>query len=188
MEANYRSDLINLYNSALIIIDVQGKLAQMMFESERLHQNIKTLILGAQLLEIPIFWLEQIPEKLGHTSEGIAKLLSQSIQPIEKKHFSAWQNDEFKQALEHSGKTHFLIAGIEAHICVYQTCKDLQNNGFQTHIVRDAISSRDEENKICGIKMMLDCGANLSNVESALFELQHVAEGEKFRQLIKLVK
>ena len=188
MEANYRSDLINIYNSALIIIDVQGKLAQLMYESKPLHENIKTLIKGAELLEIPIFWLEQIPEKLGRTSQDITELLTPTTKPIAKQHFSAWQNSEFKQALEQSGKTHLLIAGLEAHICVYQTCKDLQNNGFQTHIVKDAISSRSEENKICGIKMMLDCGANLSNVESALFELQHVAEGERFRQLIKLVK
>ncbi|MBM7071301.1 isochorismatase family protein [Shewanella sp. 202IG2-18] len=188
MEANYRSDLINLYNSALVIMDVQGKLAQMMFESKLLHEKIKTLIKGAELLAIPIFWLEQIPEKIGNTSNDIAELLTPNVQPIAKKHFSAWKNDDFKQALEHSGKTHLLVAGIEAHICVYQTCKDLQNNGFQTHIVRDAISSRTETNKVCGIKMMLDCGANLSNVESALFELQHVAEGERFRQLIKLVK
>ena len=188
MQPNQRSDLINLYNSALIIIDVQGKLAQLMFEHERLHQQIKTLILGAQLLEIPIFWLEQIPEKLGHTSPEIAELLSPTIKPIEKKHFSGWQNADFKHTIEHSGKTHFLVTGIEAHICVYQTCKDLQNNGFQTHIIRDAVSSRTEENKMCGINMMLDCGANLSNVEAALFELQHVAEGERFRQLIQLVK
>ena len=188
MQPNQRNDLINQYNSALIVIDVQGKLAQLMYESERLHKNIKVLIQGAQLLDIPIFWLEQIPDKLGKTSPDIEELLSPTVSAIEKKHFSGWQNEEFKHALEHSGKTHFLISGIEAHICVYQTCQDLQNNGFQCHIIRDAVSSRNQENKTCGIKMMLDCGANLSNTEAVLFELQHIAEGDRFRELIKLIK
>ncbi len=188
MRPNQRNDLINQYNSALIIIDVQGKLARLAHESERLHKNIKLLIQGARLLEIPVFWLEQLPDKLGRTSTEIAELLPPSLSPIEKKHFSAWRNEEFKHAIEHSGKTHFLVTGIEAHICVYQTCKDLQNNGFQCHIIRDAVSSRTQENKTCGIKMMLDCGANLSNTEASLFELQHIAEGERFRQLIKLIK
>ena len=188
MQPNQRNDLINQYNSALIIIDVQGKLAQLMYQSELLHRNIITLIKGANLLDIPIFWLEQTPDKLGKTSPEIAELLSPTLEPITKKHFSAWHNDTFKHTIEHSGKTHFLIAGLETHICVYQTCKDLQCNGFQTHIICDAVSSRIQENKDCGIKMMLDCGSNQSNTESVLFELQQVAEGDRFRQLIKLIK
>ncbi len=54
----------------LVIVDVQGKLAQIMQGSEQLHQQLQTLIQGAQLFEIPILWLEQLPDKLGATSQN----------------------------------------------------------------------------------------------------------------------
>ena len=53
--------------TAIVLIDVQGKLAQIMHNSEELFNNIEILIKGAQLLDIPIIWTEQLPDKLGPT-------------------------------------------------------------------------------------------------------------------------
>jgi hypothetical protein len=54
--------------------------------------------------------------------------------------------------------------------------------------VADAMSSRTTDNKVLGIQMMLNLGAQLTNVESLLFELQHQAEGDRFKALLKLIK
>jgi len=72
----------------LVIVDVQGKLAQIMDNTAKLHQQLSTLIQGAQLFEIPILWLEQLPEKLGSTTEELKTLLERSSSPIAKQHFS----------------------------------------------------------------------------------------------------
>ena len=180
--------MLKIEECVLVVVDVQGQLAQVMHQSERLHHKLKTLIQGAQLFELPILWLEQLPEKLGGTSETLAVELSTTTSPIAKHHFSGWQVDCFQQQLKDLGRNQVILAGIETHVCVYQTCRDLLDNGYQAHIVVDAMSSRTEENKQLGVAMMQQHGGLVTNVESLLFELQHHAKGERFKALLKLIK
>jgi nicotinamidase-related amidase len=78
--------------------------------------------------------------------------------------------------------------GIETHVCVYQTAIDLIDDGFEVYVVGDAVSSRKLENKQIGIQAMKDAGAKTTSVEMALFEMLQVAEGDKFKQITKIVK
>ncbi|EGM71681.1 hydrolase [Shewanella sp. HN-41] len=172
----------------LVIVDVQGKLAQIMDKTEKLHQQLQTLIQGAQLFDIPILWLEQLPDKLGSTSPELKTLLENTTTPIAKQHFSGWHCEAFAQALIKTNRQHVILAGIETHVCVYQTCCDLIEQQYSVHLVADGVSSRSADNKQLGIQMMTARGALLTNVESLLFELQHQAQGERFRALIKLIK
>ncbi len=81
-----------------------------------------------------------------------------------------------------------LIVGIESHVCVYQTAADLLGAGYEVHIVADAVSSRTAENRELGLEKMKSEGAKLTGVEMALFELLMVAEGAKFKGILKVVK
>ena len=90
--------------------------------------------------------------------------------------------------IEESGRKEIIVAGIETHVCVYQTIADLIAKGFGVTAVDDAISSRSKHNKRIGIKKVLELGAKISSVEMILFELMQTAEHEKFRAISKLVK
>ncbi|ASJ97841.1 hydrolase [Shewanella marisflavi] len=172
----------------LIIVDVQGKLATMMHEANELEAKLTNLIKAAELFEIPIIWLEQIPDKLGATSPELANLLTPHYQPIAKEHFSGWHAEPFRQALHQYGRPKVLLTGIETHICVYQTCRDLLDNQYEVHLVTDAVSSRTQTNKQLGCEMMTQHGALLTNSESLLFELQAHASGDRFKALLKMIK
>ena len=173
--------------TAIVLIDVQGKLAEIMHESDKLIKNIKMLIKGANLLEIPIIWTEQLPDKLGKTTKSISDLLSHQ-KPIIKSEFSCVRNGEFSTFINKKQFNQFLICGIETHVCVYQTAKDLIKLGHDVEIIADAVSSRTELNRNIGIEKMTSLGAKLTNVEMLLFEKQEIAVGEKFRELIKIIK
>ena len=172
---------------ALIVVDIQGNLAHLMHMKEILFKNVQKLIKGIQILGVPILWLEQNPRGLGPTIPEIADLLS-NIQPISKMSFSGCRNDRFMQALEALNRKQVLIAGIEAHVCVYQTAVDLVDLGYEVQVVTDAVSSRNVEDKEIGLQKMRCAGVSLTSVETALFELLKVAEGEQFREIIKIVK
>ncbi|WP_394146675.1 hydrolase [Shewanella atlantica] len=172
----------------LVVVDIQGGLAGIMEQSEALHQTVLKLIQGLRLFEIPTLWLEQLPQKLGKTSPMLSEELIKTCSPISKQHFSGWNCHDFREQLQQSKRKQIILVGIEAHICVYQTCLDLVKNGFEPHIVVDAVSSRTAENKRIGIKMMQERGAHITNMESLLFELQHEASGERFKQLLRLIK
>ena len=79
--------MLKMENTALLIVDIQGNLAQAMHEKELLFKNMQTLIKGIQVLGLPILWVEQNPQGLGPTIPEIADILS-NIQPISKMSFS----------------------------------------------------------------------------------------------------
>ncbi|GAL35960.1 isochorismatase [Vibrio maritimus] len=51
--------MLNQNNTQLMIIDVQGKLAQLMHDKETLFSNLNTLTKAAKLMELPIVWLNK---------------------------------------------------------------------------------------------------------------------------------
>lgn len=179
--------MIKLEKSAIVLIDVQGKLAHLMFEKGSLFNNIKILVQGAKLFNIPIIWTEQLPEKLGPTVPEIAKLLHNN-KPIEKNVFSCVRNNEFLKRQNTLGAAYFFLAGIETHICVYQTALDLLRAGHEVEVIVDAVSSRNELNKTIGIERIVQSGGRRTTVETLLFEIQEVAEGKRFKELINLIK
>ncbi len=179
--------MLNIENVTLLIVDIQGSLANLMHGKELLFKNVQKIIKGIQVLGIPILWVEQNPRGLGPTIPEIADILS-NIQPISKMSFSSCRNDRFVRALKALNRKQVLVAGIEAHVCVYQTAADLVDLGYEVQVATDAVSSRNLENKEIGFQKMRDCGVRLTSVETALFELLKVAEGEQFKEILKIVK
>lgn len=172
--------------AVLVLIDIQGKLAQIVENSENVIHNIVKVVKGANVLELPILWLEQYPKGLGPTTPEIAAEING--QPIEKIAFSAYDTEEFRVKLEATGRKKILLAGIEAHICVYQTAAHLLVNGYEVEVLVDCISSRTAENRQLGIDKMLQLGAKQTSVEMALFEMQKVAKGDAFKAISTIVK
>ncbi len=164
-------------NSALVIIDVQGKLARIMQNADDLFKNLSALIKGARVLEVPVIWMEQLPDKLGSTVEEVSDHLD-GLEPIAKDVFSCGQNDEFNSRLTDIEPENVVLAGIETHICVYQTAMDLLDKNYNVEVVADATSTRLEHNKEIGLEKIRRAGGQITSVETVLFELQGKATGE----------
>ena len=83
----------------LVILDFQGKLSQIVYQSETVLSKASALIKGIRHLEIPITWVEQTPEKLGQTTPEIAECLS-GLSPMAKCTFSAYATEEIAQKIQ----------------------------------------------------------------------------------------
>jgi nicotinamidase-related amidase len=178
---------LTLDNSLLSIIDVQGKLAHLVHDKEALHLNLQRLIRSANILQVPILWVEQNPKGLGKTIPEIVDLLPLES-PIPKMTFSAFKADAFANKLEAYKRNQILLAGIEAHVCIYQTASDLLEKGYQVHVVADAVSSRLLDNKKVGLSRMKTEGAIITSTEMALFELLGTADHPRFREIVNILK
>ncbi|WBA86209.1 hydrolase [Endozoicomonas sp. GU-1] len=179
--------MLNLDTTVLVVVDVQGKLATLMHEHESLFDNIVTMVKGARLLDVPIIWLEQVPEKLGGTIPELADELS-DFSPVRKTSFSACGEPAFMSALEQTGGRQVLLTGIETHICVYQTAMDLLAGGYEVEVLVDGVSSRTLQSKEVALDKMSALGADLTTVEMALFELMKSADAPQFRDVARLIK
>jgi nicotinamidase-related amidase len=179
--------MLNIDDTVLVLLDVQGKLASVMHEKEDLFANLVRLVSGLSALDVPVIWLEQNPEKMGRTISELQELLP-GREPICKMSFSACGDDAFIRELEGLGRRQVLLAGIEAHICVAQTAMDLVSKDYEVEVVADAVSSRTAFNKAVGLEKSAACGAQQTSVESALFELLKSADHPAFREILKIVK
>lgn len=172
---------------ALLVIDVQGRLAELMHEKEDLFSHLEIMLKAAALLEIPIHWFEQYPKGLGATKDSIKALLGDA-EYFEKMTFSGCGAEGYMDALKASGKTQCIVTGIETHVCVYQTTLDLLANNYQVKLNQQAVSSRLASNKALGLANMQRAGAEITSTEMILFELMRSAEHPQFKALSKLLK
>jgi nicotinamidase-related amidase len=179
--------MISRSAAVLVIIDIQGNLAQAMFDKENLFANSVKLIKGFKALSLPVIVTEQLPQKLGQTLPQIAAELD-DIKPIAKESFSCWDEKNFKEKLEGLNRRDVVLLGIETHVCVYQTALNLISNGYNVHLVADAVSSRTTENRQIGIDAMKSAGAKITSTEMVLFELLRTAADPKAKDFFKIVK
>lgn len=179
--------MIDVNDSAIVMVDVQGKLVNVMDDKEVLIKQLTQFIEGAQALNVPIIWLAQYPRGLGPIDSRLVEYVPENEQ-IDKVVFSACQSEDFSKKLQSLNKKHIFVAGVEAHICVYQTVADLLNEQYGVEVVVDGISSRTLLNKQIAIDKMISLGAKVTSVEMALFEWLKSAEHDKFREISRIIK
>jgi hypothetical protein len=178
---------IPLDDSVGVIVDVQTRLFPYMYDSYTTQQNLRTLIAGLQLLEVPMLVTQQYTKGLGGTIDPISTALDH-FEPIEKTAFSCLDETAFATALEKTGRHYLVIAGIEAHVCLLQTSMDLLEAGYTPVVVEDATSSRRPNDKQVAIERMRHDGVVVTTTESILFELCRYSGTDTFKALSKLVK
>jgi nicotinamidase-related amidase len=179
-------------HTALVVVDAQERLAAAMPHeiAEQAVRKWVALIEMAGLLRLPIAVSEQYPKGLGPTlpvlSEALGKLMP-PVRFIEKLDFSCCRAPLFEQFLG-SGRQTLIVCGMEAHVCVYQTVRDLVARGYQVHVPVDAVLSRKKLDWKSGCALMERAGAIVTTTETVLFDLIKRAQGDEFKALQRLVK
>ncbi|NCA99860.1 MAG: isochorismatase family protein [Clostridia bacterium] len=177
-------------DSILLVIDVQERLAPAIAHSESILDKTGILIQAAAALDIPVLATEQYPKGLGPTVESIRTLFSQSanfLGVFEKIQFSAL-TPEVLAAIQATGRNKVVIAGMETHVCVFQTVRALRAAGFQCFLPQDAVGSRTDANRESGLDLIRTCGAVVTNVETLVFDWLKQAGTPLFKQLSRLIK
>ncbi|MCK9218079.1 MAG: isochorismatase family protein [Firmicutes bacterium] len=177
---------LNKEEAILVIIDIQERLSRVMDKEEEVIKNTNVLISMAKTMNMPIIVTEQYPKGLGETVVSISENLGDD-KKFEKTTFSAC-NKEFLDFLNETERKKVIITGMETHVCVYQTVRDLLNAGFSVFVAADGVCSRTDVNYKNGLDMMNDMGAVISNTETILFDILKEAGTLQFKALSKLIK
>jgi nicotinamidase-related amidase len=173
--------------AGLVVVDIQDRLLPAIFEKERVLQNTLRLVQGAGILHVPVLATEQYRKGLGPTVPEVASAIP-GFAPLEKLAFSACGAAGFIPALRQKKVSQAILCGIEAHVCVSQTCLDLVDQGLRVFVAADAVSSRTSENYLFGLDRMRAAGAVIVCTEMVLFELLEQAGTAEFKQILALVK
>ena len=172
----------------VLLVDVQDRLASAM-PPETLARVLKygrALLHAARTLDMPIMATEQYPQGLGRTLPEVRELLPEA--PLEKTHFSCGADPAFARKIAAMGRKQVIIAGMEAHVCVFQTARDLAAMGYAVHVCADAVASRSEEHRMRGLDLCRQAGAIVNTAETAIFDLLHQAGTAEFKAVAPWVK
>jgi nicotinamidase-related amidase len=183
----HHPNLLRRGDTLLVIVDIQTKLLNVMFDKERLVANCLKLIQVAKMLEVPMLMTEQYPKGMGPTDPQILELL-EGVDNLAKVSFSCCGVDDFNRRIRESGKQQIVVMGIEAHVCVLQTVLDLIHREFFVFVPYDAVNSRKEGDYLNALDRMRQAGAGIGSVESAVFELLERADTQIFKEVARLIK
>lgn len=86
------------------------------------------------------------------------------------------------------GTEHVVIAGLESHVCVEQTVTALLRRGVTVDLLADGVSSMRPWERHLALLRMHQAGAQLSSLETCLFQLLHSADNPLFKEIQNLVK
>lgn len=182
--------------AALFVIDLQERLVPAMPEeiAARVVRNTQILIEAAARLGLPIVVSQQYPKGLGATVQPVAEALDRAsgggavVHRFDKVEFSGARAAPFAALAPKLGRDQWIVTGMEAHVCVYQTARDLVARGYAVHVASDAVSSRTKANWRVGLDLAARAGAIPTSTEVCVFDLLERAGSDDFKALSKVVK
>lgn len=180
--------LLNENNTIFLIIDVQEKLLNAVFNKDIVSKNSGILAKAASILKIPTVITEQYPKGLGETVSEVKDSIGADVEIFEKNTFSALDNDEIKKFVKSKKRKQIVLFGIETHICVSQTAQALIEEGYEVFVIANACGSRDEGEYKYGLDRIKSAGGNVITAEIALFELLRGAKHPYFKEIQSLIK
>lgn len=182
------NEILDKSKAGLLIIDVQEKLFPHVERACEVLTAMQTMVEAAKILELPIFVTEQYPKGLGSTVPMLKSCLSQSTVIFSKTTFSCLGDLAVREALLQVPVSQWILVGLESHVCVLQTARDLLASDKEVIVLNDAITSRSLYNFATAIAEMRDMGARISCVETVLFELLRDSRAPEFKAISQLVR
>jgi nicotinamidase-related amidase len=180
--------------AALLVVDVQEKLWAVMDATERaaVARNLGILVGAAHLLRMPVIVSEQYRKGLGPTIpevEAAVAVPGLALHRLEKTCFSCAEAPAFDAIKDLLWtKASWIVAGMETHICVYQTARDLVARGVKVHVPADAVISRTAANRAIGLGLIERAGGVVTSTETVVFDALVRAGSEEFRAISRLVR
>ncbi len=192
-----KTSLADRDRSIVVVIDLQGKLVDMVHRPGLVLAASKRLIRLAELFEVPVVLTEQYPRGLGATHPQVLEVFDALETPkrrLSKISFGCCGDASFGETLRElkpevpPEDLQLIVAGIEAHVCVMQTVLEALRAGHQVQLCWEAISGRGAEYREWALQRMQQAGAVVTNHESVAFEWARDKDHPRFKALSTVLK
>ncbi len=176
---NHATELLDVSRSVLSVIDLQGRLMEMIHRPRLVIDTTLRLLTLADMFRVPVVLSEQYPEGLGGTHPEVLAAydgLTTWKRLVKKTSFGCCGDAGYRNALAEArpglapGRLQVVVAGIEAHVCVMQTVLELRQRDVGVFLSWEAVSGRGEEYRKHALERMAAAGASVTNHESVGFE------------------
>jgi nicotinamidase-related amidase len=173
--------------SVFLLCDIQERFRPLTWRGETVVNTARYMTSVAKALEVPVVVTQQYTKVFGDTvADCFADPEDLKKVPIfEKKQFSMC-TEEVSSHVDSLKKDSVILFGIEAHVCVLQTCLDLLQQGKDVHVIVDGVSSQQAFDREIALQRMSHAGAFLTTAQSVAFMLMQSADHSNFKPVSKL--
>jgi nicotinamidase-related amidase len=182
--------LIDASDSVLCVIDAQPGFVERLPDEDRkgLVCRIAWLCALASELNVPTIATEEEAERHGTTVEVIARRLPPGTRVFPKPIFGVAAVPEILDTLETTGRTTFVLTGLETDVCVSHSALGLLGRGHRVAVVRDAVASPGESHRQ-GLDRMRDAGAVIVGTKGLYYEwVRDVASASRMSRALSHVE
>ena len=153
--------LLTPRNSALVVIDYQPLQLKVMTSMDRevLVDNIVSVARLARTYDLPVVLSTvNAANGQGNTLPEIKAALPDTPE-IDRTTMNAWEDVEFRQAVEATGRKKLIMAALWTEICLAFPTLDALRDGFEIYPVVDAVGGTSPEAHRAGLERIVHAGA-----------------------------
>lgn len=174
---------------ALLVLDMQPAFIRAMHNATAVERRCLFAIRTAVLLDIPVVFTEQVPDKLGPTAPDL-RAAAPDAPVFTKTAFSALGAKGIETFITDNTVHHLLITGLEVPVCIYQTVLACIADDIEVTLLSDCIGSRrlEDEQAVLRSFSTLESGCHILPAESVFYSLLGAADHPLFRSYTQLVK
>jgi nicotinamidase-related amidase len=183
--------LLTPQNCALLVIDFQPLQFSSVMSMDRdlLTRNIVTVARLAKAYGVPIVLstVNVVANGLPPTVPELRDALSDSVE-LDRTQMNAWEDVEFKRAVEATGRKKLVITALWTEICLTFPTLDALREGYEVFPVVDAVGGTSPEAHRAALERIVQAGAQPISWVSLAGELQRDwARTETVSNLLDLV-
>jgi len=149
-------------DSALILIDYQDHMLDLIFEQDRrvIELNVRSLAQIASGLGIPII-LSTVGVQMGVNGPTVSSLrdVIPSVKEIDRATMNAWDDENFVAAVKATGRKRLVMGGIATSVCLTYPVIEALNDGYEVTFIADAVGDVYKEAHDIAILRLTQAGA-----------------------------
>lgn len=173
---------------AVWLMDAQERLMPHIDGAEEVISALRFFLRGARVLKLPVLVTEQRPEKLGPTLAPLRELLPAQAEVYPKTTFSGCGDTKVGDAVAAYDVREWILMGVEAHICILQTARDLKTSGSRVTVLADAVGARRPQDRDLALDELRSLGVRVTSTEALLYELIEDADTPEFKELLPMLR
>ena len=182
--------LLTSENAALILIDYQPQLVDgaKSIDREVLINNVVAMAKGAKMFDLPIV-LSTVGVNAGYQEDTIEELQAvlSDVETIDRTAVNAWEQEEFRAAIEATGRRKLIMGGLWTEVCLVFPALDLLREGYEVYALSDASGGTSADAHERGMQRVIQAGAAPVTWEAVMAEMGRLHKGDYIGRFIQIM-
>lgn len=172
--SNQIHGLLTPDNCTLVLIDHQPQMAfgVQSIDRQTLLNNVVGLAKAAKVFDIPTVLATIAAESFSGELFPEVQAIFPGNKPIDRHNINAWDDPNFRAAVEQTGRPKLVIAALWTEVCLAMPVIDLLQEGYEVYVVADACGGTTWEAHERAMQRCVQAGAVPMTWLAVLLELQ----------------